>query len=83
MSKKLFRVIETVTFSPSKNALELYWHILANLDSNLLRFGMSMVILKLHIPYYHAVLCERITRRIWIQVARGLVFRSVLSSDME
>ena len=44
---------------------------------------MSMVILKLHIPHYHTVLCERITRRMWIQVARVLVFRSVLSSTVE
>ena len=42
---------------------------------SLLRFGMSVVILKFHLPHHHAILRERIARRMWIQVARGPVER--------
>lgn len=46
-------------------------------------FGLSLVILKFHVPHHHVVLSKRIMRRIWIQVAKVPMLRSVLRSAVK
>lgn len=54
-----------------------------NLESLACRFGLNLAVLKFHVPHHHVALSKRITRRMWIQVAKVPVLRSVLSSAMK